>query len=243
MSKTLGNPRLYTDLAGWFHLLSDPKDYKSEAKWIAEQLKLPGVKRPTMLELGSGGGNNAVHLKKHFDMTLTDLSPQMLKLSQRINPDLPHKAGDMRTLRLKKEFDCVLIHDAIMYMTSPRDLSRAIKTAASHLKPGGLLLIQPDFLEETFDPKLDRGGHKGEGRALDYVATERRRGTTHKVDVVFTIKLTEGDKTRLAADRHVVGLFPRRLWMDTIKAAGLSPKRLSDPYGRENFLCRKPKTA
>jgi SAM-dependent methyltransferase len=236
-------PRLYTDLADWFHLLTSPKDYASEAKWIAAQLKIPGVKKPTLLELGSGGGNNALHLKKHFDMTLTDLSPQMLKLSKRINPELPHKPGDMRTLRLKDMFDCVLIHDAIMYMTSPRDLSRAIKTAALHLNPGGMLLIQPDFLEETFDPKLDRGGHKGEGRALEYVATEKRRGASTKVDVRFSIKLTEGGKTRLVADRHVVGLFPRQLWIDTIKAAGLSAKRLSDPYGRENFLCRKPKTA
>lgn len=233
-------PRLYTDLADWFHLLSSPKDYAAEAKWIAAQLKIPGVKKPTLLELGSGGGNNAVHLKKHFDMTLTDLSLQMLKLSKRINPELLHKAGDMRTLRLNKEFDCVLIHDAIMYMTSARDLSRAIKTAALHLKPGGLLLIQPDFLEETFDPKLDRGGHKGEGRALEYVATEKRRGSTTKVDVRFSIKLTESGKTRLVADRHVVGLFSRQTWIETLKTAGLKPQRLADPYGRENFLCRKP---
>ena len=236
-------PRLYTDLADWFHLLTNPKDYASEAKWIAEQLKVPGVKKPTLLELGSGGGNNAVHLKKHFEMTLTDLSPQMLKLSKRINPDLPHKAGDMRTLRLSQEFDRVLIHDAIMYMTSARDLSRAIKTAAHHLKPGGLLLIQPDFLEETFDPKLDRGGHKGEGRALEYIATEKRRGASNKVDVKFTVKLTENGKTRLVADRHVVGLFPRQTWIEAIKAAGLTAKRMPDPYGRENFLCRKPKAA
>jgi trans-aconitate methyltransferase len=236
-------PRLYTDLADWFHLLTHPKDYVSEAKWIAAQLKIPGVKMPALLELGSGGGNNASHLKKHFDMTLTDISPQMLKLSKRINPDLPHKAGDMRALRLNKEFDAVLIHDAIMYMTSARDLSRAIKTAALHLKPGGMLLIQPDFLEETFEPKLDRGGHKGDGRVLEYIATEKRRGATNKVDVKFTIKLTENGQTRLVADRHVVGLFARQTWLDTIKAAGLAPKRLSDPYGRENFLCRKPKAA
>jgi ubiquinone/menaquinone biosynthesis C-methylase UbiE len=236
-------PRLYSDLADWFHLLTSPKDYKDEAKWIAAQLKVPGVKKPTLLELGSGGGNNAVHLKKHFEMTLTDLSPQMLKLSKRINPELPHKTADMRTLRLGKEFDCVLIHDAIMYMTSARDLSRAIKSAALHLKPGGALLIQPDFLEETFQPMFERGGHKGEGRALEYVESDKRRGTSNKVDVQFTIKLTENGKTRLVADRHVVGVFTRKTWTDTIKAAGLTVKRIGDPYGRENFLCRKPETA
>jgi SAM-dependent methyltransferase len=233
-------PRLYTDLADWFHHLSDPKDYVSEAKWIAAQLKIPGVKKPTLLELGAGGGNNALHLKKHFEMTLTDLSPQMLKLSKRINPELPHKTADMRTLRLKKEFDCVLIHDAIMYMTSARDLARAIATAALHLKPDGLLLILPDWIEETFEPSLDRGGHRGQGRALEYVQTEKRRGASCKVDVKFTVKITENGKTRLVADRHVVGVFARQVWLTAIKDAGLKLKRLTDQYGRENFLCRKP---
>ena len=40
----------------------------------------------TLLELGSGGGNNASFLKMRFDMTLVDLSPGMLEVSRAALP-------------------------------------------------------------------------------------------------------------------------------------------------------------
>jgi hypothetical protein len=84
-------PLLYTDLADWFHLLSPPADYTEESDFylraFAEALGgLPG----SLLELGSGGGCMASHYKHHVRATLTDLSPHMLALSQRLNPDLEH---------------------------------------------------------------------------------------------------------------------------------------------------------
>ncbi|MEA2702730.1 MAG: hypothetical protein QOD63_675, partial [Actinomycetota bacterium] len=68
-----------------------------------------------MLELGSGGGHNAVHLVADFAMTLVDLSDQMLDVSRRLNPGCEHVVGDMRTVRLGRSFDAVFVHDAVDY--------------------------------------------------------------------------------------------------------------------------------
>ena len=43
-----------------------------------------GPEARTLLELGSGGGNNASHLKARFECTLTDLSPDVLALRRSI---------------------------------------------------------------------------------------------------------------------------------------------------------------
>jgi hypothetical protein len=107
-------PRIYTDLADWFHLLTAPAEYAEEAEFylrtIAEAL---GHRPLTLLELGAGGGNNAWHYKRTVErVTLTDLSPRMLALSERINPECEHIIGDMRSARLSREFDAVFIHDA-----------------------------------------------------------------------------------------------------------------------------------
>src|SRR3972149_1508073 len=59
----------------------------------------------TVLELGSGGGNNASHMKAHFKLTLVDRSPAMLAVSRALNPECEHLEGDMRTLRLGRGFD------------------------------------------------------------------------------------------------------------------------------------------
>ncbi len=58
-----------------------------------------------VLELGSGGGHNAVHLKAHFALTLVDLCEQMLEVSRVLNPECEHHQGDMRTLLLDRSFD------------------------------------------------------------------------------------------------------------------------------------------
>ncbi|HAH10937.1 MAG TPA: class I SAM-dependent methyltransferase [Alphaproteobacteria bacterium] len=236
-SSQKAQPRVYSDLAGWYHLLTDPREYKEEAKFIREQLGFRGRVKPAVLELGSGGGANALHLKKHFKMTLTDLSADMLRISRNINPDLTHIQGDMRSLRLNEQFDAVLIHDAIMYITSAADLARVAQTAAVHCKPGGKLIILPDFLEETFKPLCATGGNKLNGRSLRYVETLKRKGASNKVHVRFTMALTDHDRSQVVVDDHIVGLFSRKVWAHTLHAAGFSCKRVKCPWKREVFVC------
>lgn len=106
-------PRLYGDLAGWYHLLTAPHEYVEEAGLYRALIEELAPSARTILELGTGGGANASHLKADYDMTLTDISEAMLAMSRRINPECEHVIGDMRTMRLGREFDVVMIHDAI----------------------------------------------------------------------------------------------------------------------------------
>jgi SAM-dependent methyltransferase len=125
-------PKLYTELAGWWQLVSPTEDYADEAAFFGELFQAENAN--TVLELGSGGGNVAWFLKKHFTLTLTDISGMMLAESKKQNPEIEHIEGDMRVLRLGRMFDGVLIHDAIMYMTSEEDLRAALVTAYEHCK-------------------------------------------------------------------------------------------------------------
>jgi hypothetical protein len=91
-----------------------------------------------VLELGSGGGNNASHMKRAFTMTLVEPADGMRQLSRALNPECEHVADDMRTVRLGRTFDAVFVHDAMMYMTNEDDLRAALATVAIHLAPGGV---------------------------------------------------------------------------------------------------------
>ena len=162
--------RLYTDLAPWWPLLSAPEDYEEEAAIYANLIIEHSARPPdTVLELGSGGGNNASHMKARFKMTLVDRSDGMLEVSRRLNPDCEHFQGDMRTVRLNREFDAVFVQDAVCYMTTEADLRNAIETAAVHCAPRGVVLFAPDFIRENFRTGTDHGGHDGTGRALRYL--------------------------------------------------------------------------
>src|SRR3954451_16388749 len=106
-------PRLYTELASWFHLLTAPAEYVEEAGFFRQAiLEAADVPPRTLLELGSGGGNVASHYKRQFQSTLVDLSPPMLALSQRLNPECEHLQGDMRTVRLRGGFRPGFLHHA-----------------------------------------------------------------------------------------------------------------------------------
>jgi hypothetical protein len=162
-------PRLYTELARWFPILTAPEDYAHEASRYREVFETLTPPPRTLLELGSGGGNNASHLKARFEMTLLDLSNDMLEVSRRLNPECEHLQGDMRSVRLGRLFDAVFVHDAVMYLTSEGDLKRAISTAFVHTRPGGGALFVPDCLRETYRDGTDHGGHDAGNRSLRYL--------------------------------------------------------------------------
>ncbi|HEY8677358.1 MAG TPA: class I SAM-dependent methyltransferase [Candidatus Dormibacteraeota bacterium] len=122
---------MYEELAAWWPLLSAPAEYVEEAALVERLLRRAGAPpHGTLLELGSGGGNIASFLKTTWATTLTDVSPQMLKVSRALNPECTHVEGDMRTLRLNQVYDAVFVHDAICYKTTEADLRAAITTAA-----------------------------------------------------------------------------------------------------------------
>ena len=51
--------RMYTDLAEWWPLISTPAEYAEEAAEAARHLRSASIPVYEVLELGSGGGNNA----------------------------------------------------------------------------------------------------------------------------------------------------------------------------------------
>ncbi len=237
-------PLLYRDLASWFHLLTAPTDYEGEAAFY-RKLAFEACDAPprTLLELGAGGGNNASHYKAHFEATLVDLSPAMLAISRELNPECEHIEGDMRSLRLGRLFDVVLVHDAVMYLVTGEDLRACMATAFAHCRPGGVAIFAPDCTRESFKPGTAHGGHDGDGRALRYLEwtwDPDPSDTQYTVD--FAYLLREGEEVRVEHDRHIFGFFQRDDWLAWLREAGLDDVSIHtrDEDEAEIFVARRP---
>jgi hypothetical protein len=228
--------------------MSAPAEYAEEAAFYQRML-LGACDKPcrTLLELGSGGGNNASHLKARFEMVLVDRSAGMLEVSLALNPQLEHHQADMRTVRLGREFDAVFVHDAVAYMTTEADLRLAIETAYVHCRPGGAALFAPDHLAETFRPSTDHGGHDGDGRGLRYLEwtwDPDPADGSYTVDYAYLLREQDGS-VRVEWDRHVEGLFARADWLRLLSNAGFEPTPVPfdhselEPGEYEVFVCRK----
>ena len=134
--------KLYSELAEWYPIFSAPEEQREEAAFLGRALAKACKPAPRqVLELGSGVGNNASHLKARFAMTLVDESARMLAVSQALNPECDHIKGDIRTVRLGRIFDAVFVHDAICHMTTEAELRAVMETAFEHLRPGGVAMI------------------------------------------------------------------------------------------------------
>jgi SAM-dependent methyltransferase len=242
--------KLYNELASWWPLMSPASEYAEEAAFYHQTLA-NAVTQPirSIVELGSGGGNNASHMKPHYDeMVLVELSPGMLAMSLALNPDLEHQQGDMRTVRLGRQFDAVFVHDAVCYMTSEADLRQAIETAFVHCKPGGAALFCPDYVRENFEPGADHGGDDkgGQGmRWLEWRWDPDPNDSTYVVDYAYLMRDEDGTVT-VDHERHLEGLFPHRTWLRLFREAGFEPQPLPlalsdvEPDKHEVFVCVRP---
>ena len=231
--------RLYDELAAWWPLVGDAATEYAEEAGIYADLLAEACDGPieSLLELGSGGGNNALHMKRRFRrLLLADVSEGMLAVSRALNPECEHRFGDMRTLRLGRTFDAVFVHDAVCYMTTEADLRRAIETAWVHCRPGGAVLFAPDYLRENFPgTSTDDGGLDeprptgGDGvcarglRFVEWLWDPDPEDTQYIVDYAFLLRDRDGS-ARVVHDRHVEGLFARQRWLDILTEVGFDAR-------------------
>lgn len=223
------SPRLYTDLAYLWPSLSPPEDYRGEAEVVRDLLRkhLPERGgRPSLVEFGVGGGHALMFLTDEFDATAVDSSPTMLDNCRKLNPGVETVVGDMRTVRLGRTFDAVVIHDAADYLTTEDDVRRTLETAHLHLSPGGVVIIAPTYVRETFhcgaseSDSGDIGATGGHVAFLSYVHDPDPADTEFELLLVYVIR--EHGRVRVVEDRHACGLFPTEFWLTALRDAGFA---------------------
>ena len=235
MSEAQGLPRLYGDLAWLWPRLSPPGDYAAEAaalEGLMHQHLGPGPHR--VLELGAGGGHTLVHLSDRaggvHDCEAADLSGAMLEHCRALLPGVATHEGDMRTLRLGRRFDVVLIHDAVDYLLNEADVAAMVDTAAAHLRPGGLLLVAPTYTTETFvdgetaadeaaPPREDRPGEP-DVSYVSFVHDPDPGDTTFEMVLLYLMRDAATRELTVVEDRHLCGLFAAATWERLVVGAG-----------------------
>lgn len=241
MGEPAAHHRLYHELAEWFPLVTPPEHYEEEAAFAARLLHTASLPVHDVLELGSGGGHNASHLKAHLTLTLVDRSPEMLRQSQRLNPECEHVEGDMLTVRLGRQFDAVFVHDAVSYLTTDADLRQLLATAFVHCRPGGLVLIEPDDTRETFVPATDHGGTDApDGRGVRYLEWSWDPDPDDTwILTAYALLLRDADGTvRMEHEIHRHGLFGTGEWLQLLADAGFDARAVPEETSED----RPPRT-
>lgn len=138
---------IFNDYARYYDLFYRDKDYPAEAAFVLERLKANGCACASLLDLGCGTGRHCLEFSRSVKRVAgVDASSAMVSRAMEQSPpdgaDLGFFLEDMRQVRLDVNFDAVVsLFHVFSYQTANDDLSRAFETAATHLRPGGLLFF------------------------------------------------------------------------------------------------------
>lgn len=211
----------YNDLAWTEDFLADPAEYEDEVKQYIELInKISKESVNTVLHLGCGAGGHDLHFKKEYKVTGVDISIGMLNKAKEKNPEIEYFEGDMRSIRLNRQFDCVVIPDSIDHMVTLDDLKQAIETSAIHLKPGGVLMIVATTSETFQNNNFAYTGEKGDTHVtlIENNYINPYIPNIYEVTMLFLIR--QKGKLSKHIEEFKAGLFQKEMWDDVLKNFG-----------------------
>lgn len=220
-----GSEKYYDDIYS-----SMGKDYAAEANKLHEFIqKHKNTDGTALLDVACGTGTHAGLLRKFYEVEGIDLNADMLKIARKKHPKIRFSKGDMRDFDLGRQFDVVTcLFSAIGYMKTKTELGKAVKSMTRHLRPGGVLLVEPWFSPEQWHvghihtsyvdkPELEivRMSHSGKRGKISLLGFYYLVGTAKGIEQIV--------------EHHEFGLFSQGEYMDAFRKAGLNV--IIDPEG------------
>lgn len=128
------------------------KDYVKEAEQvhsiIEEHKKADGNE---LLDVACGTGLHAEALKQWYNVEGLDLSEGQLVGARARLPDVKFYQADMTNFDTSKQYDAITcLFSAIGELLDIEQVNSAVGTMAKHLKPGGVLIVEPWLRPEQF---------------------------------------------------------------------------------------------
>jgi SAM-dependent methyltransferase len=103
-----------------------------------------------------GTGGHIPYLREAFTIEGLDLDPQMLRIARAKHPDVSFHAGDMADFELGRQFDVVVsLFSSVGYVRTPDRLAKAVAAMARHVRPGGVLIVEPFFSPQTWKERTE----------------------------------------------------------------------------------------
>jgi SAM-dependent methyltransferase len=210
--------------------LARGKDYAAEA--AAVHALIQQRKRShgqSLLDVGCGTGGHLAHFARWYDAEGLDLSAEMLAAARDKCSGVPLHRADMTDFDLGRTFDAVVcLFSSIGYVRTAAGLQRAVQTMARHLRPGGVLAVEP-WLSPA---DVGRGGMgltaaDEPGLKVARIFANRVEGRLLVMDWHFLVGTPEGVET--FTERHETGLFTPDEYLAAFDAAGIQATYEPDP--------------
>ena len=203
--------------------LTRGKDYGEEARQAMEWIRRSKLSAGnTLLDVACGTGIHLGYFKDHFQAEGLDLDEAMLAEARKKFPQIKFYQGNMMDFDLGRKFDVITcMFSSIGYVKTLENLNKTVGNMTRHLKPGGVLIIEPWFTPSTWYPgsvhvtNIDEPNFKISRMNVSEVDGRLSMFTFH-----YLVGTPEG--IHYFTERHELGLFTIQECMDAINDNGLN---------------------
>ncbi|HEY9157525.1 class I SAM-dependent methyltransferase [Candidatus Binatus sp.] len=185
------------------------KNYARECERLRALIAdaVPGAR--TILDVACGTGEHAKFLKEHYAIDGVDLNENYLRAARLKNPAGRYTRADMIDFDLAAAYDVVTcLFSAIGYVRTADRMNRAIACMARHVKPGGVLIVEPWLTPDDWKPGASHihGGEIG----ADKVCRMSHSSRQGNLSVLLLHYLrSRPDGIEHYSEQHELGLFTR----------------------------------
>lgn len=213
------------DKARLYDLLYHWRGYPTEARRLVEIIAREQPTAKVLLDVGCGTAAHHPFLAPHFSLSGIDIEEAYLAAARRKNPDGRYVAADMTSFNLDRRFDVIIsLFSAIGYVRTLNDFRRTAFCLAAHLRPGGLLIIEPWLSPQNWtDGVAHMHTYEDESVRICRMNVSRSSGNLSILDFHYLVAEQGGEVTHFT-ERHELGLFETADLLGLLGEAGISAR-------------------
>jgi SAM-dependent methyltransferase len=206
-----GGPPVFSESARLYDLIYHQfKDYGEEAATLAATIRDRCPEAREILDVACGTGEHARHLAElGFRVDGVDIEASLVEIATAKNPEGTFVRADMTDFDLGRRYDAVLcLFSSIGYVKSVANLHRATECLARHVRPGGVIVVEPSFQPgDLTDGKVFMQTAQEEEMHVCRMSHTRIRGKV--AHMRFEYLVGDADGVRRAAENHELAIFTR----------------------------------
>ena len=213
---------MFEKSASYYDTIYQHLDYSEACLRLQKTVFRLNPSAKTLLDVACGTGKHINYLRNHYNVEGLDILPSLLSIARERCPDVIFHEGDMVDFELDHKFDVVTcLFCSIGYTKSIGNAEAAVAHMARHLKPGGILIVEPWVTPEAcWSNKVTAELTETPDLKVSRMYTHEIRGTVSVFEKNYLVGTPEG--VAYFVETEELGLFTHEEYVGAFNKSGLA---------------------